>query len=206
MPAKSGTGGVWERKFLGFRLDSREADRSSAGEPGEIPRRRCGRSGEAARAEPATNCGTPGGSTCAAGGDTSDWPRTAGPSSDWRDGFDGTSGTASGCGGTVPKGRERRYAGLDCVAGCCRLRHAAGERGIWPGRVVCIRRLSNAVLRRYGFLMPSDLAARLTPLGSTAGCGKPHVRWCGRVAGRNPRHPTRSVNASVSRTPGRQGD
>ena len=28
--------------------------------------------------------------------------------------------------------------------------------------------------------------------GSTAGCGKPHVRWCGRVAGRNPRHSTRS--------------
>ena len=26
----------------------------------------------------------------------------------------------------------------------------------------------------------------------TAGCGKPHVRWCGRVPGRNPRHPTRS--------------
>src|SRR6266849_8557129 len=31
------------------------------------------------------------------------------------------------------------------------------------------------------------------PLRSTAGCGKPHVRWCGRVPGRNPRHPTRSV-------------
>src|SRR5207245_966193 len=28
---------------------------------------------------------------------------------------------------------------------------------------------------------------------STAGCGKPHVRWCGRVTGRNPRHSTRSV-------------
>ena len=29
-------------------------------------------------------------------------------------------------------------------------------------------------------------------LSSTAGCGKPHVRWCGRVTGRNPRHSTRS--------------
>ncbi len=29
-------------------------------------------------------------------------------------------------------------------------------------------------------------------LASTAGCGKPHVRWCGRVTGRNPRHSTRS--------------
>ena len=31
-----------------------------------------------------------------------------------------------------------------------------------------------------------------TPSGPTAVCGKPHVRWCGRVPGRNPRHPTRS--------------
>jgi hypothetical protein len=30
------------------------------------------------------------------------------------------------------------------------------------------------------------------PRGATAGCGKPHVRWCGRVTGRNPRDPTRS--------------
>ena len=28
--------------------------------------------------------------------------------------------------------------------------------------------------------------------GSTAGCGKPHVRWCGRVTARNRRDPTRS--------------
>src|SRR5258708_1680809 len=28
------------------------------------------------------------------------------------------------------------------------------------------------------------------PLSSTAGCGKPHVRWCGRVTGRNPGHST----------------
>ena len=31
------------------------------------------------------------------------------------------------------------------------------------------------------------------PCGPIAVCGKPHVRWCGRVPGRNPRHPTRSV-------------
>jgi len=33
---------------------------------------------------------------------------------------------------------------------------------------------------------------QLRPLRPTAGYGKPYVRWCGRVAGRNPRHPTRS--------------
>src|SRR5258708_34771960 len=31
-----------------------------------------------------------------------------------------------------------------------------------------------------------------TPLTSTAGCGKPHVRWCGKEQGRNPLPPTRS--------------
>jgi hypothetical protein len=30
------------------------------------------------------------------------------------------------------------------------------------------------------------------PLGPTAGCGKPHVRWCGRGDGRNPVTSTRS--------------
>ncbi len=42
------------------------------------------------------------------------------------------------------------------------------------------------------------------PERSTAGCGKPHVRWCGRVPGRNPRHPTRSPPSpptSASSTP-----
>ena len=38
---------------------------------------------------------------------------------------------------------------------------------------------------------PRDWEGSL-PSGPTAACGKPHVRWCGRVPGRNPRHPTRS--------------
>jgi hypothetical protein len=32
----------------------------------------------------------------------------------------------------------------------------------------------------------------LKPLGPTAGCGRPHVRWCGRGNGRNPVTSTRS--------------
>ena len=40
----------------------------------------------------------------------------------------------------------------------------------------------------------------LTPLVSTAGCGKPHVRWCGRVTGRNPRHSTRSSDPPCAET------
>src|SRR5712692_2868932 len=37
--------------------------------------------------------------------------------------------------------------------------------------------------------------------GPTAGCGKPHVRWCGRVPGRNPRHPTRSTFDRIPTAP-----
>ena len=36
---------------------------------------------------------------------------------------------------------------------------------------------------------------KVKPPGSTAGYGKPYVRWCGRVPGRNPRHSTRSSEA-----------
>jgi hypothetical protein len=36
-----------------------------------------------------------------------------------------------------------------------------------------------------------------TLLRSTAGCGKPHVRWCGRDSGRNPAIPTRSKASQV---------
>ena len=47
------------------------------------------------------------------------------------------------------------------------------------------------VREAVGFRRPACLAARLAA-GPTAGYGKPYVRWCGRVPGRNPRHPTRS--------------
>jgi hypothetical protein len=49
---------------------------------------------------------------------------------------------------------------------------------------------------RSGLCRPRDWEGSI-PRGPTAVCGKPHVRWCGRVPGRNPRHPTRS--AAVSR-------
>lgn len=35
---------------------------------------------------------------------------------------------------------------------------------------------------------------RVKSMCLTAGCGKPHVRWCGRVTGRNPRDSTRSFH------------
>src|SRR5271165_2230724 len=49
----------------------------------------------------------------------------------------------------------------------------------------------------YGILALSRSCGPMKPLGSTAGCGKPHVRWCGREQGRNalprPDHLTRDL-------------
>jgi len=52
---------------------------------------------------------------------------------------------------------------------------------------------------------PSECSAAIPPRdregstldGPTAECEKPHVRWCGRLPGRNPRHPTRSSTAAA---------
>src|SRR5579885_1720744 len=46
------------------------------------------------------------------------------------------------------------------------------------------------------FLTAIGPCGGVTPLTSTAGCGKPHVRWCGRVQGRNPLRSTRSEQPS----------
>ena len=46
-----------------------------------------------------------------------------------------------------------------------------------------------------------EQAVRLSLLDSTAVCGKPHVRWCGRTDGRNPVSPTRSCASSSRRLP-----
>ena len=43
------------------------------------------------------------------------------------------------------------------------------------------------------------LRQAVKPLGPTAGYGKPYVRWCGRVPGRNPRHPTRSIRLPLEK-------
>ena len=45
---------------------------------------------------PVTNCVMTGTATCEVGGDTSDWLQHGEPSTNWRNGSDGTSGSASG--------------------------------------------------------------------------------------------------------------
>jgi hypothetical protein len=105
--AKSGTGRVWERKFLGFRLD-RSKRIGVAPESLERSRQEYGRCGEGTRAGRATSCATHGSATYEAGGVTSNWPKSGVGSSNWSHGSDGISGNASGCGGTMlPAGRMR---------------------------------------------------------------------------------------------------
>jgi hypothetical protein len=52
--------------------------------------------------------------------------------------------------------------------------------------------LASAISRRNfaELLTESNVRGRVVKaLVSTAGCGKPHVRWCGRVTGRNEVNP-----------------
>jgi hypothetical protein len=72
--AKSGTGRVWERKFLGFRLD-RKKRIGIAPESLERLKTKVREMGAATRAAAVNNCETTGGDTYAAGGSISDWPR-----------------------------------------------------------------------------------------------------------------------------------
>ena len=44
-----------------------------------------------------------------------------------------------------------------------------------------------------GIMASIGFCDHLKSLGSIAGCGKPHVRWCGRGDGRNPVTSSRSV-------------
>ena len=93
--AKSGTGKAWERKFLGFRLD-RKKRIGIAPESLERFKAKVREMWDGAEVAPATNCATNGGSTCEAGGSTSNWRKRVARSTDWRVGSAGTSGSASG--------------------------------------------------------------------------------------------------------------
>src|ERR1017187_7319684 len=130
----------------------------------------------------------------AAGGGTTNWPRIADRSSGWRDGFADVSGHASGCGGTSQKGESASYVSWVSRGEGSRWPRAAGELGIWPGPAACKAR-SRTTLSAVTASSCHRIWRVVKALVSTAGCGKPHVRWCGRVSGRNPRHPTRSTYA-----------
>ena len=53
-------------------------------------------------------------------------------STGWRDGFGGTSGNASGRGGTRLPGGSMRRGGWECIPGCSQRRARAEARGSWP--------------------------------------------------------------------------
>jgi transposase len=87
------------------------------------------------------------------------------------------------------------------VSGGKAIRHTHGKN---PNRVAGILRMAASEQRRPAAarLSVSIGSCRdLTRLGSTAGCAKPHVRWCGRVPGRNPRHSTRYEIPTPHRIP-----
>src|ERR1700724_1689097 len=158
--AKSGTGRVWERKFLGFRLD-RKKRIGIAPESMERLKAKVREKGDGRRSGTSTQL-------------RDDWNR-------YLRGWWGYFRLAEARGPIFAlEGWVRRH-----IRKCFWLRWHGRPAGITPG----IKQHCTAPDR----LSLSIRSCRdLRRLGSTAGCGKPHVRWCGRVAGRNPRHSTRS--------------
>jgi RNA-directed DNA polymerase len=183
--AKSGTGRVWERKFLGFRMDRRKrigiAPESLERFKAKVREKWDGRAEwhedatarrlESLRARLVGILPTGGGAAAA---------QATGPKCFWLRWHD-------------RRGRERDLRRLG-VTGAS-LGVATSSRGAWgvAGQPELQWGLRNSVLRRHGSSTIGSCRAVKRP-GSTAGCGKPHVRWCVRVAGRNPRHSTRSAS------------
>jgi hypothetical protein len=64
-------------------------------------------------------------------GDTTNWLQCGSQSTNWRDGFDGTSGSVSGYGGTTAPGGSTRYAGWGFIPGYSRQCGRAGGLGAW---------------------------------------------------------------------------
>ena len=133
-----------------------------------------------------------GGGRFAAGGVITGWPSGGAGSSGWKDGYDGTYGSASGCAGAVPRDGATGQ-GHGTPAGITPAGHwgTAVERCFGePRRMAHCGEPANA-----DSVIECDVAAvrvcdaigscgvGLRPLGSTAGYGKPYVRWCGRVTG-----------------------
>jgi group II intron reverse transcriptase/maturase len=101
-PAKSGTGRVEERKFLGFRLN-RELRIGIAPESIERFKGKVRERWEGCQSLTSNELRIRWGSLSEAGGDTSNWPRTGRRFISWKAGYDGTSGSVSGCGGTTER-------------------------------------------------------------------------------------------------------
>ena len=95
------------------------------------------------------------------------------------------------------RGRLRKLRALGLSGRSLKAAHPS--QGAW--RIAASPNVADGVKQR-GVGTPRVLAAirscfpMIWKLRSTAGCGKPHGRWGGEGAGRNPRHPTRS-NAGV---------
>ena len=106
----------------------------------------------------------------------------------------------------IKRGRRLRAAMAQCAGSLPRF--AAWARGDAAFCVDATRRLvrrgaaddAHGLVEAYFVALwvcdaVGSCGREVKPPGSTAGYGKPLVRWCGRVPGRNPRHPTRSSGA-----------
>ncbi len=181
--AKSGAGRPWERKFLGFRLN-RQGQVEAAPESverfkrkvrGDLVRQPLGHESAVTRRVAAvrsrlvgilpvggaTACDFPTGRMGAAAHTEMFLAALA-----WRNGTP-AGFTSVGHWGTV----------VETGSGTSRRLAHSGERTVADSVIEC----NVAALRVCDAI--GSCGANVRPLGSTAGYGKPYVRWCGRVAG-----------------------
>ena len=85
------------------------------------------------------------------------------------------------------RGRRRHLRVLGPRGRMLKVAHSQEVRGIWPAPVHCKQRSATCDCASTGsWFHPILRPPCRRSLRSTAGCGKPHVRWCGRGGRRNP--------------------
>ena len=193
--AKSGTGRTGN-EVSGVSTGPREADRKSHRRAWSDSKRRCGRSGGVARVERVTNCGTTGDSYIRGWWGYYRLAENRQPIDQLEGWIRRHIRKCFWLRWHGPEGRERRLRRLGLRGQMLKVAEQfTGSLASGPDRESAKGALerSPTAIRLSHAIGPSGI---VTPLGSTAGCGKPHVRWCGRVTGRNPRHSTRHNNVT----------
>ena len=150
---KSGTGRVWERKFLGFRLN-RQRNRNSAGKRRAIQGEGAGV--VAKLPEPDQQMSQSWQQLYRGWWGYFRLARSAARSSGWKAGFAGICGSSSGCGGMARRTR-RKLRGLGVTGPLLKVAHSSKGRGM--SRTALTKRPEQRGSATLGFLMPSDLAA-----------------------------------------------
>ena len=146
-------------KVPGLSTGSQEADRDRAGECRTIQRTGSRIVGWEKESHAATNCETTGTGTYEAGGDTTDWPKREPPIQGLEGWIRRHIRKCFWLRWHSRRGRLRRLRHLGIGERGLGIAYHSGGAWRMSRHPVLNSALSNAVLRRHGFLFPSDLRA-----------------------------------------------